>query len=310
MINPKLGYSDKTQELIERQCRNVEGLDFELDKKKAEECLLKTYDIFNLPRPKNIKWCVDLQDTDFQNSALSAGSALSARSARSARSATDYDFDWFVFEYEYCQNPDKEPPNENDWKYLEYCELLMQAKEAGLGYRVEWKDTIYLVPIPIVRINSRNMFHSVTEPAIRWKDGQEIFCLNGVIFPKDLWEKAVNRKLSFKEISEISDIDQRTQAMAFCDVKDFEKLGTIVDSYEKQSLDGGKVTYKLLKIPQGLFTIDAYFAIYNCPSTNKLYLSGIDPEVGKKNDIALSMAWKMAVKKEDFINMIPLLNES
>ena len=36
MIDPKLGYSPQTQELIERQCRNVEREDFELDKKTSD----------------------------------------------------------------------------------------------------------------------------------------------------------------------------------------------------------------------------------------------------------------------------------
>jgi hypothetical protein len=106
------------------------------------------------------------------------------------------------------------------------------------------------------------------------------------------------------------DIDQRTQAMQFCDVKDFEKQGTIVSTYEKTALDGGKVNYRLLKIPQGMFTVDAYFAIYNCPSTQKLYISGIDPEIGKKEDIALSMAWKQGISIEEFKNAIPLKHES
>ena len=124
-----MDYSKETAELIERQCRNVERSDFVLEKKKAEELILKTYDLFNLTRPKKIQWCVDLSDKDFQRSAWSAGSAWSAWSA------IDYDFDWYIFEFEYCKNPDASRlPNENDWKYLEYCELLMQAKEAGLGY--------------------------------------------------------------------------------------------------------------------------------------------------------------------------------
>jgi len=35
MIDKKLGYSPKTQELIDRMCRNVERKDFKLEKKKA-----------------------------------------------------------------------------------------------------------------------------------------------------------------------------------------------------------------------------------------------------------------------------------
>jgi hypothetical protein len=60
MIDKKLGYSPKTQELIERMCRNVERSDFKLEKKKAAECLLKTYDLFGLKRPKKIERKNDL----------------------------------------------------------------------------------------------------------------------------------------------------------------------------------------------------------------------------------------------------------
>lgn len=41
-----MDYSQATQDLIERMCRNVERIDFTLDKKNAEETILKTYDLF------------------------------------------------------------------------------------------------------------------------------------------------------------------------------------------------------------------------------------------------------------------------
>ena len=68
-------------------CRNVEREDFVLNKKKAEECLLKTYDLFKLKKPKNIVWRNDIFDEDFSDVASSAWSASGARSANSARSA-------------------------------------------------------------------------------------------------------------------------------------------------------------------------------------------------------------------------------
>src|SRR3990167_3742193 len=121
-------YSQKTQELIDRICRNVERKDFVLEKEKAEESILRTYDLFGLTRPKNIIWCKDIFEDIFLMSAEraeratrawraagSAGSegrawraAGSAGSAwRSTESALDYNFNWYVFEFEYCQNPDK-----------------------------------------------------------------------------------------------------------------------------------------------------------------------------------------------------------
>ena len=57
-----MDYSQKTQDLIERQCRNVERKDFVLDKKKSEELIMKTYDLFRLPRPKKVVWCKDIFD--------------------------------------------------------------------------------------------------------------------------------------------------------------------------------------------------------------------------------------------------------
>ncbi|MDQ3159339.1 MAG: hypothetical protein M3P98_04385, partial [bacterium] len=74
-----MDYSQKTQDLIDRQCRNVERKNFTLHKKKAVEILLKTYDLFALPRPQKIKWAIDIFDKDFARSASSASSARSAR---------------------------------------------------------------------------------------------------------------------------------------------------------------------------------------------------------------------------------------
>ena len=101
-----MNYSKETAELIERMCRNVEDKELVVDEDKAQELILQTYDLFNLPRPKKVVWCVDPFDITFEKSARSAGSALSAWSAWSARSwtAVDYDFDWYVFEFEYCKN--------------------------------------------------------------------------------------------------------------------------------------------------------------------------------------------------------------
>ena len=220
-----MDYSEKTAALIERMCRIVERDDYVLDKEKAEACLLKTYDLFGLERPKKIKWHNDIFDEEYASSARSARSASSAWSAWSARSAwsassassaLDYDFDWFTFCYEYLQNPDKAyPPNENDRLYLEYCELLIQANEYGMGYRVEWEDTLHLVPAPLVKIDTQNRFHSDTMPAIRWKDGAAFYYLAGVHFEDALWSKVVSARMTFSEILTIENTEQRLQAMHY-----------------------------------------------------------------------------------------------
>jgi len=345
-------------------CANVERLDFVLDKKKAEECALRTYDLFSLSRPRKIVWCVDILDEVFARSArnarsvgsarsaLSAGSARSAwsalsvgsagsafgewsagsargarsagsaRSVRSAWSALDYDFDWFVIENEYCSNREDNPgdePDENDKKYLEYSELLMQAKEYGLGYWVELEDTLYLVPTPLVRIDSMNRYHSDELPAIRWKNGMEVYFLHGVKFEKELWEKVVSRKMPFADILAIEDIDQRRQAIKYGDWNEFVKYQNAqkIDEFVKFDVQGRMVNYELWKFPyqenedERIFSKEVYFTRYLCPSVREWHISGV-PEF---KTCAEAMAWKMSndqfsISPEEWKELKPLFNEA
>jgi len=161
---------------------------------------------------------------------------------------------------------------------------------------------------------SNNNLHSDEFPAIEWKDNTGIYFLNAVRFEKELWEKVVSRKMSLKEVMNIKDIDQRTQAMKYVEVEDLlaEFKAETLDTYKKETLDGVEVNYKLVKIPahKDLFTIDSYHAIYNCPSTGKIYMSGIAPEIGEKGSIKEAMAWKGKMSLLDWENLIPLQTES
>ena len=326
-----MDYHQDTKSSLDRMYRNVARKDFVLEKDKAVECLMKIYDLFKLPRPKKVIWYVDIFNSNFQEVIGSAVSAVSARSARSARSAAsawsagsavsawsalDYDFDWYVFEFEYCKNPDKNNlPNENDGKYLEYCELLMQAKEYGMGYRVEYEDTLYCVPTPLVLIDERNNFHSTQAPAIRWKGGREFYYLHGVNFEKELWKKVVSGKMPFAEILALENIDQRVQAMRFGDVEQFLSHTNAVklDECCKELPNGKPVLYRLFRIPKGdVFTEDAYYAVYDCPSTFRKYMSGV-PNTCKT--VSQAMAWKMScdecvVTPKEWLTMAPLVDES
>ena len=78
-----MNYHQKTQDLIDRICKNVERLDFILDKSKAEEYILKTYDLFNLKRPSKIIWFDDIFDKQYDKIIVSARLVESAGSAGS-----------------------------------------------------------------------------------------------------------------------------------------------------------------------------------------------------------------------------------
>ena len=352
-----MDYSPKTQELIERQCRNVERKDFVLDKKLSEELILKTYDLFGLDRPKKIVWFDDLTSTEWNNIASSASSASSARSAwsamsassassassarsawsamsamsarsawsawsassassaRSARSASwsawsarfassslDYDFDWYIFVFQYKEDQTDNPINENDIKYLEYCELLMQAKEAGLGYRVEWEDTLYLVPTPIVRLNEETppQFHSDQLPAIEWKNGEKVYYLDGVHLPKDLWQKIVSKEMSLSEIMKIEISDQRTVALKYnpqAIIKENAKLIHKDDRNNELYLVEGSEINTLTDFPK------MYFLKMLCP-TGRVFIEGVPPEIAEEKLNATDcQAYLCGLTKSEYMSM-------
>src|SRR5690606_38979415 len=94
-----------------------------------------------------------------------------------------------------------------------YCELLMQAKECGAGYRVEHENTLYIVPTPLVKIDEQNRFHSPSMPAIRWKGGSKFYFLSGVAFDEALWKKVTGKKPHIKTTLSIENMEQRMAAL-------------------------------------------------------------------------------------------------
>jgi len=266
-------YHKKTVELIERMCLNVEREDFTLDKVNGLECLMKTYDLFNLPRPKKVVWVKDVFDKRFvasARSACSAGSARSAWSAGSAGSALDYDFDWYVFEFEYCKNPTSDKPNENDKKYLDYCELLMKAKECGIGYWAECKDVLYLVPTPLVKIDERNRFHSLSGSAIQWKGGKKLYRIHGVEFDQKLWTKVVEG-MKPQDVFAIKNLEQRRIAYELMDKTSMKKLKGF-KVLDKVDDDGYGNLMEILEFKLEKFSEPLRYLRCFCPSTKREYL--------------------------------------
>ena len=71
----------------------------------------------------------------------------------------------------------------------------------------------------------------------------------------------------------------------------FVGLEKLLKTKDAKRLNKSKRGNELYLI-KNVFSSDAYYLKYTCPSTGRVYVSGIDPEVGKKKDADLAMAWK------------------
>ena len=97
--------------------------------------------------------------------AYSASRAYSAYSEYRAYSApVDIDFDWSLRVFEYIQNPESAQPTKNDYLYLEYSKLTIDAKECGVGYFCDIDDTLHLVPVPIIKCDEQQRYHCINGP--------------------------------------------------------------------------------------------------------------------------------------------------
>src|SRR3990167_6196886 len=198
----------ETKALLERMER-CSLLLYRWDEPKILDCIKKIWDLTNTPQPKEIIVCKDIFDKRFARAiararasaraiaiasasasaraiASASASAIAIASASAIAIAIDYDFDWFCGEVELGKEGNK--------KYIEIMEILLQAKEAGLGYLVDDPNTtiLYIAQNPIVRIENNN-FHSDTFPSIEFTTWSGYY-LNGVSFPQDLWEKVVSKR--------------------------------------------------------------------------------------------------------------------
>ena len=190
------------------------------------------------------------------------------------------------------------PKNDAAIKYIEVNEPLLKAVESGLGWFFPMQDQLILVPMPKVLLDTNKRAHSEEGKAVEWRDECGYYFLHGVQFEEKLYWKSVRQEMNFKEVMGIKDIDQRWVAMKLLGDK-------ILDGVEKELLEKSSRGNELWKV-KSLFSqhAEAYFLRYSCPSTQRVYFSGIDPEIGKQGKADLAMCWKHGIPVDVYEQLV------
>lgn len=259
------GLQPQTQALLKRM-GECSKLPYRFNELKIRELVKKIWELTDTPQPKEIVVCKDIFDNRLQEAMASARA-----SARARAMASDYDFDWFCGEVELG--------NKGNTKYIEIMELLLQAKEEGLGYLIDNPNTniLYIAPNPVVRIEN-NQFHSDQLPAIEYATWKGYF-LDGVHFEKELWQKILSQKMSFKEIMAIEISDQRTIALKYnpeAIIKENAKLVHKDNRHNELYLIEGQ------EINKELDEKKIWFLKMLCP-TGRTFIEGCPPDEAEKN---------------------------
>src|SRR3990167_5208196 len=180
-----------------------------------------------------------------------------------------YENNWILFINEFYPQLKVLQRNKNK------IEAIKDIVNAGNAYIFMTKKTLYLLPFPEVSLLDKRL-HNETQYALKFAY-KETYWLHGIKFDRDLWFSVVQRKMTFKEVMGLINIEQR---MATLKVYGAEKL--LEDSNAILISKSGKGNE--LFLIDGVFSQPAYFLKYACPSTERVYVSGVDPEIGKTHD--------------------------
>lgn len=185
-----------------------------------------------------------------------------------------------------CQSGD------SGWgSWTEYYQKIgiLDGKEDGLkeylGYLKSgaffvsfWEDEAIVMERPTeCHFDGQDRLHSLTSPALAFKDGSAIYAINGVEFDKDLWQKVTKDKLSAKEVFALENTEQRRIAYELMDKKKMLDLDDykVLDSREKDEQGNPDKV-----ISFNVKGFDKPFLYYNCfcPTTKREYFLQTEKE--------------------------------
>ncbi len=163
-----------------------------------------------------------------------------------------------------------------------------------------------------VSTDETGRLHSTEGAAVAWRDGYKEYAILGLFFDEDVWQKIVEKKLTWKEITEWKNIDEKAAILSV--------YGTewLIKESKAECIEEGKLTpkekaegkfytwpesdvYKLY-IVRDIFPDEEYFVSYIDPSTGRQYFEAVPPEEGKKGVFA-AMGWRFHTDGDSFKNM-------
>ena len=198
--------------------------------------------------------------------------------------------------------------------FYKFKELI----ECGIYDMIQMDKVCFVASLPkAINRDDLTRLHSTEKPAIEWRDGYNLHYLHGVFFEEKQWKEIVKGKISIKEVLSETNMERRMAIIKVMGVEKILEKGRLINSHtikkriikepiitignqkwgdKKRIIES--VTYDLYEI-ENVFSQIAYFLRYQDPSTDRVYVSGIDPEIGKKGSALEAMAWKFNIPLDE-----------
>ena len=145
-----------------------------------------------------------------------------------------------------------------------------------------------------VLLDDNKRLHSVSEPAIQFRDGYSIYRIHGIEFDEKTFYDLTQRKIPVKDILQLENIEQRYVAL------EYYGFENILDELNARLIDEsprGNKLYEIDFVRTSVDIITTKFLKYSCPSTEKNYGSFVKPEITQADQ---AMAWKHNCTEQEY----------
>ena len=166
-------------------------------------------------------------------------------------------------------------------QFDQYCEYL----ECGGTFTVVFKNLAITSNRPLfVKQDETARLHCDSGPAIKWRDGFELFFLDGVELSADLYTQVISQQMTFDEIIAIEDADIRAVALKYNKNAIIASGAELIDDHPQF---GELFLIKDKPINDLLDEKELYFMRMQCP-TGRTFVECADPVFAKKNPYILN----------------------
>lgn len=172
------------------------------------------------------------------------------------------DSDWVAF-YDYFQEI---------WLSLGISEkkfnIFKDMIYGGVYNMIQFEKVCFVSELPIHCFkDERKRLHNTKWPAIEWRDGYKIYCIDWQILEEEMFDKIVNDRLSVEELLAIENNDTRAVAYEYFDKN---KFSNIESKTLDEKIDGKWNIMKIIEMDlKNMWKVRYYVGI--CPSTKKTH---------------------------------------
>lgn len=265
-----------------------------VDEELAQQHLTEAYRVAKLEPPKHFIWFDSPTAFSVWDSVGdSVGASVRASVWASVRASVGASvWAWGSAGYDSWLKYFNDQMEENDFRHVCLFDEMVN------GYFLT-ADTAYIVRKPIfLARDEQGRLHNDQRKAIEWADGTGFYYLHGQEFDEKLFKKVTSPKFNLKQLMEIENSDQRTEAWRIL------KPSEVLKGMKAKLLDTGQRGTRLYQVDNFMDTGSTeYCIVMDDSSTDRQFLEWVEPEIGKQKNAELCQAHAFGIPLEDWLLM-------